>query len=101
MAEHVCTEENCPRGTYYVTAVDGPSWWRMAGPYDTHQEALADVERCLQIANKYDGRAWFMGWGTIRDKTGNRAPGNLNKAGVLQFANAQEAMAGQSRAIDR
>lgn len=88
-ANHVCTEETCPRGTYYVTAVDGPSWWRMAGPYDTHQEALADVERCLQVANKHDGRAWFMSWGTIRDKTENRAPGNLNKAGVLQFANAE------------
>jgi hypothetical protein len=81
--DHRCTEECCPRGTYYVSAVDGPSWWRMAGPYNTHQEALADVERARSIAVKHDGRAWFMGWGTIRDREGKREPGNLNRAGLM------------------
>ena len=81
--EHICTEATCPRGTYYVIAVDGPSWWRMSGPYDTHQEALADVAGARNIADKHDGRAWFMAWGTIRDKTENRTPGNLNKAGLM------------------
>lgn len=83
--EHVCTETSCPRGTYYVTAVDGGSFWRMAGPYDTHQEALADVRRVHELTDKHDrsGRAAFMGWGTIRDKEGARSPGNLNKAGLL------------------
>ena len=81
--DHVCDADSCPRGTYYVTAVDGGSWWRMAGPYDTHQEALADVERARSITNEHVDRAWFMYWGTIRDKTGNRAPGNLNKAGLM------------------
>jgi hypothetical protein len=55
----------------------------MAGPYDTHQEALADVGKARNIANEHDGRAWFMGWGTIRDKDDKRTPGNLNKAGLM------------------
>jgi hypothetical protein len=80
---HICTEETCPRGTYYVSAVDGSSWWRMAGPYNTHQDALADVDRALNIASYHDGRAWFMGWGTIRDKEGKRELGNLNRAGLI------------------
>jgi hypothetical protein len=80
---HICNEESCPPGTYYVSAVDGSSWWRMAGPYNTHQDALADVDRARNIANEHDGRAWFMGWGTIRDREGKREPGNLNRAGLI------------------
>jgi len=81
--DHVCTEESCPLGTYYVSVVDGSSWWRMAGPYNTHQDALADVDRVRNIANEHDGRAWFMGWGTIRDREGKRELGNLNRAGLI------------------
>lgn len=82
--EHNCSPEHCPpNGGYYVTAVDGPSWWKMAGPYQTHAEALADVDRAREIANKHDGRAWFMGWGTAHVKAGAVEPGNLNKAGLI------------------
>jgi hypothetical protein len=81
---HVCTPESCPEsGSYYVSAVDGHDWWKMAGPYRTHAEALADVNRALEIANKHDGRAWFMSWGTIRVAEGSSVPGNLNRAGLM------------------
>jgi hypothetical protein len=81
---HVCTPETCPEpGAYYVSAVDGPKWWKMAGPYSTHSEALQNVDRARKIANRYDGRAWYMGWGTVRMKDGCTEPGNLNKHNLI------------------
>jgi hypothetical protein len=77
-SDHACSAESCPTGVYYVTCVDGPAWWKMAGPYATHGEALADVDRARGIADKIDGRAWFMGWGTVRAKDGDAKPGRLN-----------------------
>jgi hypothetical protein len=78
--EFACDAVHCPpTGGYYVTCVDGPQWWKMAGPYQTHAEALADVDRARDIANKIDGRAWFMGWGTAQVKEGATEPGRLNK----------------------
>lgn len=85
-AQHTCTPETCPTpGAYYVSAADGPSWWKMAGPYDTHAEALENVDRALKITDEKDrsGRAWFMGWGTVRMPDGTTEPGNLNKAGLI------------------
>lgn len=90
--DHVCTEDDCPRGTYYITAIDGLSWWRMAGPYDTHQEALADVKRAYELCDKHDrsGRGCFMGWGTARVKDGCRKRGILNERGLM----SQDLLAG-------
>lgn len=81
---HICTPETCPvPGNYYVSAIDGPSQWLMAGPYTSHAEALLNVERSLAIANRHDGRAWFMGWGTVKMPDAYTEPGNLNKGGLL------------------
>ena len=52
--EHVCTSGECPIGHYYVTAMDGPSWYYMAGPYATHAEALALVDKARDLADKHD-----------------------------------------------
>jgi len=82
---HTCTAETCPEsGGYYVSAVDGPNWWKMAGPYPNHAAALADVNLARDLANKHDrsGRAWFMSWGTVRVENGTE-PGNLNRAGLM------------------
>lgn len=77
---HVCTESDCPAtGGYYVTAVDHDKVYYMAGPYQTHAAALADVDKALRIADKSDGRAWFMSWGTSRRKDDYRELGTLNK----------------------
>ena|SRR5208283_535944 len=83
--EHICTSGECPigKGNYYVTAMDGPSFYYMAGPYQTHGEALAMVDTARDLADKHDrsGKAWFMSWGTVR--TEHTKPGSLNHAGLL------------------
>ena len=68
MTDHICTLASCPIGRYFVTAIDGPNTHFMAGPYENHADALADVDKALKIADKHDGRAWFMAWGTVRIK---------------------------------
>ena len=83
MSEHVCTTEECPTGVYFVTAIDGGTWWYMAGPYAEHAAALADVDKARTITCKHDGRAHFMGWGTARIKDDTERVGNLNKAGLI------------------
>jgi hypothetical protein len=78
---HTCTPESCPQGeNYFVTAVDGSRWYYMAGPYPTHQQALDKVNEALKIANKNDGRAWFMSWGTV--KSYRTEMGSITKAGL-------------------
>ena len=81
--QHVCYPGTCPESLYYVSAKDAGSHWLMAGPYRTHAEALADVDRARNIADEHDGRAWFYAWGTCRMKDGTDRPGNLNKAGLI------------------
>lgn len=81
--QHVCYSGTCPEPSfYYVTAYDAGKLYYMAGPYATHREALELVDKCLRIANEYDGRAWFMSWGTVRTDTGANV-GSINKAGLL------------------
>ena len=81
---HVCNDQDCPAtGGYYVTAVDAGKVFYMAGPYQTHREALADVDKALHIAYKHDGRAWFMSWGTVRRKDDYREMGTLNRYGLI------------------
>lgn len=84
--EHTCTPESCPAGDhYYVTCVDHDRFWKMSGPYLTHDAALADVDMCRKIANEHDGRSWFMGWGTARFGATMTEPGNLNKLGLVKL----------------
>lgn len=83
---HVCDSKTCPEpGKYYVTAVDGQLFWKMAGPYSSHSEALANVERARKITSEKDrsGRSDFMGWGTARMSDDTSELGNLNKAGLI------------------
>lgn len=65
-------------GPYYVSAIDGAKTYLMAGPYDQHADALADVDKARDIATSADGRAWFMAWGTVRRNDGATTPGRLN-----------------------
>ncbi len=81
---HKCTEKTCPpTGGYYVSAIDAGTTYLMAGPYNTHEAALADVDKALRIADDIDGRAWFMGWGTIRMRNDYRIPGKLNELNLM------------------
>ena len=86
MKQHVCTPETCPEpGCYFVTCVESDKFWKMSGPYSTHAAALADVDKALEIANKHDGRAWFMSWGTARFESTVTGIGILNQRGLLEL----------------
>lgn len=81
--QHVCTLTDCPTGKYFVTALDGDRLHYMAGPYPSHVLALADVDKALRIADKHDGRAWFMSWGTVRMIEETERIGTLNKHNLI------------------
>jgi hypothetical protein len=49
---------------FYVSAIDGPKTFLVAGPYDSHDTALARVAPVRSHVSDRDGRAWFMFWGT-------------------------------------
>lgn len=83
-SDHVCNANDCPEaGGYYVSCTDAGQVWLMAGPFQSHSEALSIQDKALHIANDIDGRAWFMAWGTCRVKEGELKPGVLNKHSLL------------------
>jgi hypothetical protein len=53
-------------GRYYVSVRDGARHGYLLGPYDTHQEALDNVDRGNQLACQADGRAHWYAFGTCR-----------------------------------
>jgi hypothetical protein len=69
-------------GPYYVSCADAGKVHLMAGPYELHAEALADVDKACRIASEADGRAWFMAWGTVRIE-GSDKVGRLNTFGLM------------------
>lgn len=69
-------------GPYFVSAIDHDKIYLMAGPYETHAEALANVDKALQVAFEHDGRAWFMAWGTVRIE-GSQRVGRLIELGLM------------------
>lgn len=73
----------CEHGKYFVTAVDGGSFYLMAGPYATHQAAEAHRELALKIANGCDAKAWFMAWGITRMPDDCAKVGVLNRHGLI------------------
>lgn len=57
---------------FYVTVKDGSRTGFLLGPYDTHDEALANVERGKTLAMNTDNaaRTWFYAYGTSKLTTG-------------------------------
>ena len=53
-------------GRYYVTAIDGAKRYFLAGPWETHAEALAQVAAVRRFAELTDPRAIWMAYGTAR-----------------------------------
>jgi hypothetical protein len=93
ITEHVCTPEECPEpGFYYVTVKDAGQYWKMAGPYATHREALGMVKTARELTGAHgDPRGMYMeafwGWGTARlmnDHPCAGEPGLLNEKGLLK-----------------
>ncbi len=63
------------QGKFYVSVVDGPDYRFLAGPYDTHAEALAMVESARRLAVQYDPKAHFYAYGTAKAPAGYDKPG--------------------------
>lgn len=63
-----CETPTCPGdgGRYYVTVRDGSRTGWLLGPYETHAEALANVQRGNDLANRADPRAHWYAFGTAR-----------------------------------
>lgn len=69
-------------GPYYVSAIMDGTPYLMAGPYDLHEQALADVERARGIACEVDRRSVWAAFGTCR-VPGQSKPGALNTHGLI------------------
>ena len=69
-------------GPYYVSVKDGETQFALAsGPYPTHTEALALVDRVRDICVENDGYAHFLSYGTVRCKPECNSPGRLQQWG--------------------
>lgn len=68
-------------GPYYVTVVDAGRALALAGPFDTHPEALAQVAPARDLAVEYDLKAHFYAFGTARTEGAGKGfpPGCFNK----------------------
>jgi hypothetical protein len=64
---------------YYVTVRNGSRTGGLLGPYDTHAEALANVDRGRQLALDSDNatRSWFYEYGTTKLTTRGRLPSSV------------------------
>ena len=62
------------RKHYYVSAIDGPKSYLLAGPYPTKDAALAQVDAVLKVADEQNPKAWFMSWGTAGSDTFLKTP---------------------------
>ena len=49
---------------FYVTVRNGDQTGFLLGPYETHEEALANVQRGRELANTTDQWAHFYAYGT-------------------------------------
>lgn len=68
-----------PRRKFYVTiAREGRGVSKLAGPFDTHDEAKANVERAREEAYKVDPRSHFDAFGTSGVEADEHKPGVLN-----------------------
>ena len=63
---------------FYVSVLNGPRLALLAGPFQTHEEALAMVDQARETAQRIDPWAWFYAFGTVKMMTGHQ-PGVLNK----------------------
>ncbi len=67
---------------YYVSVVRGARRRLLDGPWPTHREALARVERVRRRANEMDPRSHFDGFGTASAPEDGAQPGLLQHLGI-------------------
>lgn len=63
---------------FYVSVVDGGRHGYLLGPYDTHEAALANVDRGKAGAHEVDDRAHWYGYGTCKVTAPTLPTGRLN-----------------------
>lgn len=69
-----------PRRKFYVTiARAGKGVGKLAGPFDTHDEAKGHVDRARKLAEEADPRAAFDAFGTVGVEADEHKPGVLNE----------------------
>jgi hypothetical protein len=68
------TEAQAIGRAFYVTVIDGARSGFLAGPYCTHDSALADVERVKAMACKANDRAHWYAFGTASAPLGVSVP---------------------------
>jgi hypothetical protein len=74
---------------YYVTVMDGNQWGALLGPYDTRDDAQADVPEGKRLAQSVNDRAIWYGYGVskVTGKPGaDLEPGKLEKLPERQLA---------------
>lgn len=59
-------DSDAPGSRYWVSVQDAGRSAFVAGPYDTHGEAEADVDLVRRLGEERDPRAVFYAWGTAR-----------------------------------
>lgn len=68
---------------YYVTMIRDPGAnqrvARLAGPFDTHEEALSHVDAAKKHAYEVDPKSAFDAFGTAGVESDNHKPGTLNE----------------------
>lgn len=69
-------------GAYYVSVVDGGKFLLLAGPFETHEAALARVEQATEIARNLDPNCAFYAFGTCRLEAAN-GTGILNRYNLI------------------
>ena len=53
---------------FYVSVVRGSDYRLLAGPYQTHEQALQNVDKYRRKAIEYDSRAHWYAFGTCKIK---------------------------------
>ena len=64
MTRTFLTNTNPTHTAFYVSAINGPQTYLVAGPYERHIDALTRVDAVRAHADQHDPRAHFMAWGT-------------------------------------
>jgi len=62
-----------------VSVRDGPKFGLLAGPYETHGEAITKIRSAIDRACEFTEWAWFYHYGTVRMKDSYRKPGTFGK----------------------
>lgn len=84
MTRTFLTDTNPEHRFFYVSAIDGPRHYLMAGPYGSREVAEGLVDEVRDYCTERDGRAWFMAWGVAgsSDEAASRLGPVLVKAAL-------------------